>query len=108
MATLPAQDSAKKVSLVGEGLNTLLTTLANLLVNSNLSLGKNGGMPVYDTNVHEGNWIAFYCVTDCVFAANVESTMLNLDFGTWPAGTWIYGITTKFELASGTLVAYNA
>lgn len=70
--------------------------------------GENGGEYVADTDSHEGEWFALVVLEDAVFTSltqNMTNTAAVITPFVWTAGSVVYGYTTEFELASGTVQA---
>ena len=72
--------------------------------------GENGGEYVDDTTERTGNqWLAILILQDTVFTSitqpQIDNTAAIITPYIWEAGSILYGETTAFKLASGTVQA---
>lgn len=87
-----------------------LTTPAALVSGSaeQLAVGRFGGILIDDADSHDGNWGVLYALTDTEFDSVTGNIVGDFNGVELPAGTALYGLFSEVELASGSIIAYNA
>jgi hypothetical protein len=67
----------------------------------------NGGQVIADTATYTGDWVEIRVITAAVFTT-LTGNIEGVGSTSFPAGTILNGRFTVIDLASGSVVAYNA